>query len=81
MLTMNGVLLLWCSGPFLAKAISMILFWGLKFVNIVLVWRKIDKNGEAYKGLGMVTKHNYEYLLLAIKGDLNTYLKSTENVS
>ena len=50
-------------------------------MNIVLVWRKVVKDGEPYKGLGRITGHNYEYLILATKGNLSAHLKDDSNVS
>ena len=81
MLTNNGILLLWTPRPFLDKAIHLIEFWGLNFVNMVLVWRKVCKDGKPYNGLGKLTKHNYEYLLLAAKRDLSTHLRLEDPLS
>lgn len=53
----------------------MLKFYGLKFFSLVLVWRKVDKDGEPYKGLGKITRHNYEYLALATKGDFNEHVR------
>ena len=48
MLSKNGILLLWNPGPFMAKASKLIEFWGLNYVNVTLVWRKLNKRGSAY---------------------------------
>ena len=55
MLSEHGKLLTWISGPFFKRMIKRFEHYGLNFVTIVLVWRKITTEGEPYKGLGKFT--------------------------
>ena len=74
MLSTNGIILMWILGPFMEKAMNLLKSWGLYYINMMLVWRKVDKEGKPYQGLGRITQHNYEYLALAAKGSIDTYL-------
>ena len=71
---------MWIAGPFIQQAMELIQFWGLKYITMILVWRKLGEDGKSYKGLGKITQHNYEYLALATKGNLEPYLRDSLNL-
>ena len=43
----NGsIIILWATRTMLFKALWILNAWGYRFVNIVVVWRKLNKKGE-----------------------------------
>ena len=50
-------------------------FGGFNYINIFLVWKKINKNGTARKGMGFYSRGVYEHLLLGTKGITGIYRK------
>ena len=64
----NSVILMWASGKSLPIILDLINSWGYRFINFLLVWVKLTKDGLLRMGLGFWTRNNSEFLILAIKG-------------
>jgi site-specific DNA-methyltransferase (adenine-specific) len=65
----NAMLLLWCSGPTLNRAIELCRIWGFTYKTIAFVWVKTNKAGNSQPmGLGSYTLPGTELVLLATKG-------------
>ena len=62
------ILFLWVTFPILEDAFSVINAWGFKYSTCGFVWRKKNKNGSNFFGLGNWTRANEELCLIAVKG-------------
>lgn len=61
--------LFWTTGPKMSDCLSLIKFHNLVYLTCFTVWRKLDK-GKLYCSRGSYTKPNFEYVLLAQRGDI-----------
>jgi N6-adenosine-specific RNA methylase IME4 len=65
----SSVLLMWTTGPFLEKSMSVITSWGFKYKTVGFCWAKKNRHSDRFfKGMGYWTRANAEYCLLATKG-------------
>lgn len=67
--TKDAILLLWCSGPTMDRAIALVEAWGFSYKTVGFVWVKTNKRGTAQSmGLGSYTLPGTEFVLLATRG-------------
>lgn len=65
----NAILLLWCSGPTMDRAIALVEAWGFSYKTVGFVWVKTNKGGTPQSmGLGSYTLPGTEFVLLATRG-------------
>ena len=70
----DATILMRTTGSHLLQAMSLIELWGLRFINVLLVWRKVKTNGTTNgKTLGLWSRSNCEFMLLAAKGNIFKY--------
>jgi N6-adenosine-specific RNA methylase IME4 len=75
-------LFLWSTGPHLPQAIDTIRAWGFKYSGVAFTWAKLKKShnpaqlrvlqsadGDFHVGLGLTTRKNCEFVLLARWGN------------
>lgn len=71
-------LFLWVTGPILEKAFEVIRAWGFRYSAIAFDWIKLKRNWpdgapvtetDLHVGLGLTTRKNAEYCLLARRGN------------
>lgn len=63
------VLFLWSTPPLLPEALSVIRWWGFKYITKAFCWVKTNpKSGTYFWGMGQWSRANTEDCLLAIKG-------------
>ena len=56
--------------------------WKYKYINILVVWRKVTKNGDTSRRvLGKWTRINCEYLLLGTYGNSFKYKIDKNNIN
>lgn len=63
-----SVLLLWCTPPCLPDALRVMQAWGYKYKTIAFSWRKTNKDGSPWFGVGYYAKSNEEHVLLGTRG-------------
>jgi len=64
-----ALLLLWCSGPTLPRAVALCKAWGFTYKTVAFVWVKTNKRGEPQSmGLGYYPRPGAEFVLVATKG-------------
>lgn len=70
-------LFLWATGPMLVHAIKLIHHWGFRYKAMGFVWVKLKRGtdeklfysvNDLHVGLGLTTRHNAEFVLLAKRG-------------
>jgi N6-adenosine-specific RNA methylase IME4 len=65
----TAILLLWCSGPTMARAAALCEAWGFAYKTVAFVWVKTNKRAEPQSmGLGHYTRPGTEFVLVATKG-------------
>jgi len=65
----EALLILWCSGPTLPRAVALCKAWGFTYKTVAFVWVKTNKRGEPQSmGLGYYTRPGAEFVLVATKG-------------
>jgi len=65
----TALLLLWCSGPTLPRAVALCKAWGFTYKTVAFVWVKTNKRGEPQSiGLGHYPRPGAEFVLVATKG-------------
>ena len=65
----NSIILIWVTGPFLFHAYHIMNLLGYKYVNVLLVWRKLKKDGTTQgRTMGFWTRTSCEYLLFGVIG-------------
>jgi N6-adenosine-specific RNA methylase IME4 len=65
----TALLLLWCSGPTMSRAIELCKKWGFTYKTVAFVWIKTNKRAEPQSmGLGYYTRPGTEFVLVATKG-------------
>ena len=65
----NCSLAMWATGPFMDQAIKLMEVWGFKFITVLFIWIKTNKNEDTlnYKP-AFWTMPNAEYLLFGKRG-------------
>lgn len=73
-------LFLWATGPKMGEAIHTVESWGFHYVTVVFCWRKLNKNGTVYSGMGHWTNSNEEYILLGRRGVPKRVAKNVKQI-
>ena len=85
----NCHLFLWATGPHLIQAIQVIYRWGFKYSAMGFVWVKLKRSSteklfysveDLHLGLGLTTRHNAEFCLLARKGNPKRIAKDVREI-
>lgn len=85
---------LWTTGPFLPKAFDVIKAWGFRYSGTGFIWIKLkkthgrqlrflssgDMDREIFCGLGLTTRKNAEFCLLARRGNARREAKDVREV-
>jgi len=73
----DAIVFIWTTSPMMEKAIAIGKKWGLTFVNIFIVWKKLSKNGNKNKPcLGLYSRQQVEFLLMFKKGNVSQFKKN-----
>jgi N6-adenosine-specific RNA methylase IME4 len=67
--SVDCVLFLWVTDPFLEKSFRLLKEWGFKYKTVAFTWCKETKMNKFFTGLGYWTRANPEMCLLATKGN------------
>lgn len=62
------VLLLWTTGPMLARSLEVVASWGFVYKTMAFAWVKTNADGSPFQGMGFYTRSNAELCLLATRG-------------
>jgi len=86
-------LFLWATGPCLPQAFEVITAWGFRYSSVAFTWAKLKKsfNGEQLRvlptsasdfhtGLGLTTRKNAEFCLLARRGNARRLAKDVREL-
>lgn len=86
-------LFLWTTGPCLPQAFEVIKAWGFKYSSIAFTWVKLKRSHNAlqlrvlplaatdlHTGLGLTTRKNAEFCLLARRGSCRRNSKSVREI-
>lgn len=86
-------LFLWATGPCLPQAFEVITAWGFKYSAMAFVWVKLKRSHNArqlrvlpldatdlHTGLGLTTRHNAEFCLLARRGNAKRLAKNIREI-
>lgn len=86
-------LFLWTTGPFLRRAFDVIDAWGFKYSGIAFTWIKLRRSHnplqmralpladyDLHVGLGLTTRKNAEFCLLARRGNARREAKDVREV-
>jgi N6-adenosine-specific RNA methylase IME4 len=64
----SSLLLLWCNGTTMPRAVALCKAWGFEYKTVTFVWVETDQEPES-SGFGHFTEPGTKFLLLATKGD------------
>lgn len=65
----NSLMFQWCTKPLFPIQISIMEYFGFKYITIGFTWIKLNKkNGNPFKGLGYYTRANPEWVIIGKKG-------------
>jgi N6-adenosine-specific RNA methylase IME4 len=91
--TKDAHLFLWATGPCLPDAFKVIEAWGFRYSSMGFVWIKLKKKHDPLQlrflpaaefdlhvGLGLTTRHNAEFCLLARKGSARRMARDIREV-
>lgn len=86
-------LFLWCTGPCLPQAFSVITAWGFRYSGVAFTWVKLKRSHNAMQlrmlptaesdlhvGLGFTTRKNAEFCLLARRGNAKRVAKNVREI-
>lgn len=86
-------LFLWATGPCLPQAFEVIEAWGFRYSAVAFVWVKLKRSHNAsqlrvlpldatdlHTGLGLTTRHNAEFCLLARRGNAKRVSKKIREI-
>jgi N6-adenosine-specific RNA methylase IME4 len=86
-------LFLWTTGPCLPQAFDVIKAWGFKYSSVAFTWAKLKKSydasqlrmsptaaGDFHVGLGLTTRKNAEFCLLARRGNARRIAKDVREL-
>ncbi len=77
----NCIFFLWCTGPRLDFAITLLQHWGFRYCTIGFTWIKLNKTGtKPIYGPGYYTASNTELVLIGIKGSMRPTKKMLPSV-
>jgi N6-adenosine-specific RNA methylase IME4 len=69
------LLLLWCSGPTMVRAMALCKSWGFTYETVAFVWIKTNQRAEPQSNRhGGYTNPGTEFVLVATKGDGSTLI-------
>lgn len=66
----DAVLLLWTTGPMMARSVAVMEAWGFQYVTVAFVWRKMCRTDDTRErmGTGYWTRATCEFVLLGRRG-------------
>lgn len=86
-------LFLWATGPCLPNAFAVIEAWGFRYSGVAFVWVKLKRHfnaaqlrvlplaeGDLHVGLGLTTRKNAEFCLLARRGKARREAKDVREI-
>jgi len=86
-------LFLWATGPCLPKAFAVIEAWGFRYSGVAFVWVKLKRSyrvnqlrflplveADLHVGLGLTTRKNAEFCLLARRGGARRLAKDVREI-
>jgi len=75
----NSALFLWATYPMLQNALDVMKAWGFRYIN-VFNWRKLNKQGGSFFGVGYYMKSNEELLMMGVKGKMKPIVNNISQV-
>ena len=78
----NSLIGIWVTGTHLFWALHCLNVWGYRFINILIVWRKIKADGTTQgRTLGAYSRISCEYLLLGCIGTIGQFRSNVRNLN
>ena len=78
--SVDCVLFLWVTDPFLEKSFRLLKEWGFKYKTVAFTWVKTNQMNNFFMGLGYWTRANPEMCLLATKGSPKRISKNVKQL-